>query len=216
MSDKKVIAIDPKIFSFSNNTTRKTRDKTKDKTKDESKIQMKLSKPKKNESLKKRSILNMIRKHQESEYKNKFENTNKNEVQSFNSDFNNATNFFKNLEDNVTKKAINSNHNSTSTLKQHPSLMNPIPKMQQVQPNMINTALPETLQNGTSSINPSTSHISTIINPNILPVPKYGCMKNGNLPTYRSFMNQTRKAQPDIIGGKPDNLPISVKNKNAE
>ena len=27
-----------------------------------------------------------------------------------------------------------------------------------------------------------------------LPPPKYGCLKNGNLPTYRSWVNQTRKA----------------------
>jgi len=27
--------------------------------------------------------------------------------------------------------------------------------------------------------------------------PKYGCLKNGNLPTFRSYMNQTRK-QPEL------------------
>jgi len=29
-----------------------------------------------------------------------------------------------------------------------------------------------------------------------LPIPKYGCLKNGALPTYRTYMNQTRKSAP--------------------
>ena len=68
MSDKKVFEIDPNLFSFSKNKTRKTRDKPTE----DSKIRMKVYRPKKNDSLKKRSILNMIRKHQETEYKNKY------------------------------------------------------------------------------------------------------------------------------------------------
>ena len=50
MSDKKVFAIDPNLFSFSKNTTRKKRDKSNE----DSKIKMKVAKPKKNDSLKKR------------------------------------------------------------------------------------------------------------------------------------------------------------------
>lgn len=34
------------------------------------------------------------------------------------------------------------------------------------------------------------------INTTSLPPPKYGCLKNGSLPTYRNWMNQTRKALP--------------------
>jgi len=34
--------------------------------------------------------------------------------------------------------------------------------------------------------------------PVLLPSPKYGCLKNGSLPTYRSWLNQTRKTRPPI------------------
>ena len=210
MSDKKVFAIDPNLFSFSKNTTRKKRDKPTE----DSKIKMKVSKPKKNDSLKKRSILNMIRKHQETEYKNKFDNSNKkttNDVQHFNSDFKNATDFFKNLEENVTQTASSKPNNHT--IKQYPKITNPLPNTSYIVPSMINTTLPATLNNITNSIKPVINELPTVINTNTA-TPKYGCLKNGSLPTYRSFMNQTRKKQPDIIGGKPNDTPISVKNNN--
>lgn len=35
-------------------------------------------------------------------------------------------------------------------------------------------------------------------NTNILPAPNYGVLKNGNLPTYRSYFNQTQKATPSV------------------
>lgn len=213
MSDKKVFAIDPNLFSFSKNTTRKKRDKTTE----NSKIKMKVAKPKKNDSLKKRSILNMIRKHQETEYKNKFDNSNKkttNDVQNFNSDFKNATDFFKNLENNVTQKAISKPNTNNHTIKQYPTVTNPLPQKPYIEPSMINTTLPTTLNNITDSIKPAINELPAVINTNIAPTPKYGCLKNGSLPTYRSFMNQTRKKQPDIIGGKPPDTPISVKSNN--
>ena len=213
MSDKKVFAIDPNLFSFSKNTTRKKRDKSNE----DSKIKMKVAKPKKNDSLKKRSILNMIRKHQETEYKNKFDNSNKkttNDVQNFNSDFKNATDFFKNLEDNVTQKTISKPITNNHTIKQYPNVTNPLPKTSYIEPSMINTTLPTTLNNIPDSIKPAINELPAVINTNIAPTPKYGCLKNGSLPTYRSFMNQTRKKQPDIIGGKPPDTPISVKSNN--
>lgn len=213
MSDKKVFAIDPNLFSFSKNTTRKKRDKTTE----NSKIKMKVAKPKKNDSLKKRSILNMIRKHQETEYKNKFDNSNKkntNDVQNFNSDFKNATDFFKNLENNVTQKAISKPNTNNHTIKQYPNVTNPLSQKPYIEPTMINTTLPTTLNNITDSIKPAINELPAVINTNIAPTPKYGCLKNGSLPTYRSFMNQTRKKQPDIIGGKPPDTPITVKSNN--
>lgn len=213
MSDKKVFAIDPNLFSFSKNKTRKTRDKPTE----DSKIRMKVYKPKKNDSLKKRSILNMIRKHQETEYKNKFDNSNKkttNDVQNFNSDFKNATDFFKNLEENVTQKASSKPNTNNHTIKQYPTITNPLPNTSYIEPSMINTTLPATLNNITNSIKPAINELPTVINTNVIPIPKYGCLKNGSLPTYRSFMNQTRKTQPDIIGGKPTDIPISVKSNN--
>lgn len=38
-----------------------------------------------------------------------------------------------------------------------------------------------------------------------LPTPKYGCLKNGTLPTYRSWINQTQRNRPEI---NPIQMPI--------
>ena len=72
MSDKKIFAIDPTLFTFAN-TTRKKRGKDNNDTK----IKIKPSnKTNTNMSLKKRSIINMMRKHQETQYMDKFKEPN--------------------------------------------------------------------------------------------------------------------------------------------
>jgi len=40
-----------------------------------------------------------------------------------------------------------------------------------------------------------------------LPTPKYGCLKNGSLPTYRSWINQTQKIRPEI---HPTQMPTQM------
>jgi hypothetical protein len=194
-----VLNIDPKLFNFLNNSTTRKKRAAKDPT---AKIHMKVNnKPKKNESLKKRSILNMIRQHQETQYKNKFENNTNSRVETSSvnsySGFNDAKDFFKNLEENANKQ-VAKNH----TLKTYPSYGDA---------NNIHTSLPSTLTNIANTIVAPTNSRNAIINQTILPVPKYGCLKNGILPTYRTIMNQTRKhipetqlnIHPPIIGGSP-------------
>jgi hypothetical protein len=215
MSEKKILNIDPNLFNFSNNSTRKKRTSPDP----SAKIRMKVNKPKKNETLKKRSILNMIRKHQESQYKDRFENNINSQIEtnSINNygGFNDTKEFFKNLEENANKQ-IAKNH----TLKTYPS---------HGDANNIHTTLPSTLTNVANTIVAPTSFSNAIINQSILPVPKYGCLKNGTLPTYRTIMNQTRKhipetnlnVHPPIIGGSssrsihdPRNSPESFVNAN--
>jgi len=57
-----------------------------------------------------------------------------------------------------------------------------------------------------------------------MPTPTYGCLKNGNLPTYRAMMQQTRKnhePQPNIQvissnGMQPQMIfPMPIDNRNA-
>ena len=204
MSDKKVFAIDPNLFNFSNNS--KTRKKQEKKIPD-SKIKMKVAQPKKQDTLKKRSILNMIRKHQENDYKNKFDPANNKlqskEVMNFNKDFDSAKDFFKNLEENVTKKQATNNH----TLKQYPIINN---TNNQLANNIVSNSLSHDLQDVSTSLKPIVNSIPTTINNNILPTPRYGCLKNGNLPTYRSFMNQTRKNLPNIGGSSIENKDTNI------
>lgn len=199
MSDKKILAIDPNLFSFSNNTTRKKRDKPAT----DPKIKMKTAaKPVNNSSLKKRSIINMMRKHQETQYKQKFDTTSKpstsqTDVSAFKNDFDNAKEYFKNLQETVTKNAVPKNH----TLKQLPNVHSP-PFMQQ--------SNISAMQDVTNNIYTTVTSPTARINTQILPTPKYGCLKNGTLPTYRNMMNQTRKNVPgEYLGGTamPANNP---------
>lgn len=206
MSDKKILAIDPNLFSFSNNTTRKKRDKPAT----DAKIKMKTAaKPVNNTSLKKRSIINMMRKHQETQYKQKFDTTSKpttsnNDVSAFKNDFDNAKEYFKNLQETVTKNAVPKNH----TLKQLPSVHSPP---------VIQHANFTGMQDVTNNVYTTLSSPSTTINTQILPTPKYGCLKNGTLPTYRNMMNQTRKnMHGEHVGGTPmqSNMAMNTNNPN--
>jgi len=204
MSDKKILAIDPNMFSFSNNTTRKKRDKPET----DAKIKMKAAaKPVNNSSLKKRSIINMMRKHQETQYKQKFDTTSKpttsqTDVSAFKNDFDNAKEYFKNLQETVTKNASLKNH----TLKQLPAVHSP-PIMQ--------SANISAMQDVTNNVYTTLSSPTARINTQILPTPKYGCLKNGMLPTYRNMMNQTRKnVSGEIIGGNAMASNMGVNNIN--
>jgi len=210
MSDKKIFAIDPKIFSFSKNTTRKKRQ---NKTTDP-KIKMKArQKPLHNTSLKKRSIINMMRQHQADKYNKSFDSTNpiiptNNEVTAFKNDFSIATDYFKNLKESVKKNTNSLNH----TVKQTPTYVNSLNTNTPV----INT---NTLNNVSNTIHTKVTDPSVNINTSIQPLPKYGCLKNGLLPTYRSLMNQTRKHLPDMVGGGDTsttntNLPTPTSNTN--
>jgi len=192
MSDKKIFAIDPNIFKISNNTTRKKREqKPKEKL-----IKMKAQTiPKKNTSMKKRSIINMMRQHQADKYNNTFNSTNvtkpsQTDITDRNNDFNNAKNYFNNLKETVKKNTNSLNH----TIKQTPTYVN-----------HLNTNIPalntNTLNDVSNMIQTKITDPSVNINPNIHPTPKYGCLKNGLLPTYRTLMNQTRKNIPNIVGG---------------
>jgi hypothetical protein len=210
MSDKKIFAIDPKIFSFSKNTTRKKRQ---NKSTDP-KIKMKARpKPLHNTSLKKRSIINMMRQHQADKYNKSFDSTNpviptKNEVTAFKNDFSIATDYFKNLKESVKKNTNSLNH----TVKQTPTYVNSL----NTNTPIINT---NTLNNISNTIHTKVTDPSVNINTSIPPLPKYGCLKNGLLPTYRTLMNQTRKHLPDMVGGGDTpitntNIPTPTTNTN--
>ena len=207
MSDKKILAIDPNMFSFSNNKTRKK----KPSKPDEPKIKMKpRTKPVNNASIKKRSIINMMRQHQADKYKKTFDTTNpelpkKMDVTNFNNDFSVATNYFENLKETVKNKTNNLQH----TIKQTPTYLNS--NTTNNVPAILNT---NNLTNMSDSIRSKVTDPVVNINQNIQPLPKYGCLKNGVLPTYRTLMNQTRKQQPDISGGSGNN-DTSITNTSA-
>jgi hypothetical protein len=183
MSEKRILTVNPDLFSFSNNKTRKRREKPPD-----GKIKVKSqSSQKREDTLKKKSILKMIREHQEEKLKKMFAGDNNAERSSskpgsIKTEFQEAKEFLQQL----TQK--NDDRRQNSTLKRHSATMPtlslpPLSSMTEI-PNA-NFAIPS-LPISTMEINHA---------------PAWGCLKGGALPTYRTYVNQTRKNYP-VIGGQ--------------
>ena len=49
---------------------------------------------------------------------------------------------------------------------------------------------------------------------NTTPAPKYGCLKNGNLPTYRNYLNKTQTNRPSIQVGGDVKLDSDISSMN--
>jgi len=184
MSDRKILAINPEMFAITKNkNTRKRKAQS-----NTNKIQVRSSKtPKKTETMKKKSILRMIREQQSARHKNQSDivaSVNTTHSNDTSSEFNSAQQFFTNLEKKTQSGPVNLNH----TLKRKPSFENTSTQSSSMYPNILNQVQPEHLE--------ESIHINTTIPPS----PAYGCLKNGSLPTYRNYLNQTRKhVSPPII-----------------
>jgi hypothetical protein len=199
MSEKK-ITVDMNLFKIPDKT-RKKRDSEK---KDGIKVKAP-SEKKRNETLKKRSILKMIRQHQEERYKKLFDEKKGSgaavtpEADNFNKDFKEAQVYLQTL----TEKK---NEEKNKTLRNHHTVQ---PSSLLFHPNTPATEafdkIPPPLSGGVPiSLKPAIQNIG---------VPKYGCLKGGELPTYRTLMNQTRKQPPIISGGMapiptPTSFPV--------
>src|SRR6056300_1495185 len=119
MSDKKVLTINPELFTFSNNNNNKTR---KSKPKEPSQERIRVKKPinRKQDTLRKQSLLKMIRKNQEDRYKRLISNNDKGQNIStynatshsdkFNSDFDEAREYLNKL---TKKTEMNVSKNTT-------------------------------------------------------------------------------------------------------
>ena len=203
MNDKKTLTINPELFSFSNNTTRKKR------AKNTSEIKIKTNAAKKkDDTLKKRSILKMIRQHQEDRYKKLFEDNKTTKTtpvdNNFNKEFQEAKAFLENLTEKNKVEQNLKNH----TLKNYPN--NNLTSM------LFSPSL-DTLAPLNDIITTNITNVPSM-KLNILQPPQYGCLKNGTLPTYRNYMNQTRKniQQPIItIGGNMNTINTNA-NKNKQ
>lgn len=182
MSDKKVFSINPELFSFSN-TTKKKRAPSKER------IKMKpVKNQSKNDTLRKKSILKMIREHNSdrnrenfSKYEEKLKPITKSD------DFEAAKNFFKQMPSTQTN-TVNHTLKNYSNISDNPTIKN-------------NNVIPLNDITNQDNVNvPIDNNIMTL-NKVELPIPKHGCLKNGILPTYRQYMNQTRKNNDNIVGG---------------
>jgi len=224
MSEKKILSINPSIFSFDKRSSRKKRSSNEE----SGKIKIKSNIPKKRtDTLKKKSILRMIRQHQENRYKNLFDekkSASMNQeiqkpalvIEELDKGFKDAQVFLQNLSEKKEKEDKMKNY----TVKNY----NNNNQIETFLTNINNNSGP--VSNATQNIVESVNNISSAVLPkNNLPNPQYGCLKNGNLPTYRNYMNKTRTNQPSIIiGGErqtnqtitnPDNTSSTLLNLQA-
>lgn len=185
MSEKRILTVNPDLFSFSNNKTRKRKEKPPD-----GKIKVKSqSSQKREDTLKKKSILKMIREHQEEKLKKMFVGDNNTERSSSKSaslvetkgsiktEFQEAKEFLQQL---IQK---NDDRRQNSTLKRHSTTI----------PTLSLPTLPSVTEMPNAHFARPSLPISTM---EINPSPAWGCLKGGTLPTYRTYTNQTRKNYP--------------------
>ena len=207
-TEKRTIKINPDLFKVSErNTSRKRKEKG------DLKIKVKTEKPAKNKSLR-RSVLKMIREKQQEEYKKLFSNEKENPKKSqtttnrddFNKDFENSIEYFNSLveKEKETKKETKKDHNNT--IKRYPEqpIHNLYENVSMELPDVFNNVVPVTTSPPMNIQRPAQNRV-------LPPTPKYGCLKNGSLPTYRSIYNTTRRSYPVI-----EQIPISEKPVNTE
>ena len=168
---QKTINVNPDFFNFSNlGNTRKKREKPQNEIKIKSKVSNK------NETLKKQSLLRMIRKHQQDKYKEAVTKP----KQHINDSFTKTKEFLSSLS-----------NDKNTTLKQEPKHRVEVDLLKQELDEINNTQEPVYM------------HTSS---PNVNAQPRYGCLKNGNLPTYRMTMkNNYMQAQPQSQIEKTNN-----------
>jgi hypothetical protein len=210
MSEKKTIHINPDLFSFSKNTTKKK------KTPNENisspiKIKTNMHHTPTPRTLRK-SVLKMIRENQEKSLKNIYSEKNNqpklSPTDDFDNDFNQSLNFFSKLTQKKEEELKQANPNiHNSTLKKYP---NPQPNSILLQPNQ-SVPLNENVQLEfpTEFSLPLQQSIykeppMPIARP--LVPPSYGCLKNGSLPTYRNWKHQTQRVYPPIQNQPNTNL----------
>jgi hypothetical protein len=194
MSEKKTIQFNPDLFNFNTNKTRKKRS---DGNNNEIKIRTKSAAKSKLDTLKKRSILKMIRQHQEQNYQkllgkdilpDKKKQLETSYEESFKSNFENSKEFLDNLVKENNKKQTNELLNRTiKNYGQQPNslLYDKITENIGLQlPSDISTTFENTALDGNMKL-------AAPINLNIQP--NYGCLKGGSLPTYRNWINKTQK-----------------------
>jgi hypothetical protein len=186
MSQQKTIHINPELFKVKNNT-RKKRDGT-------NPIRIKSTIENKNKTNRNR-ILRYIREQQEKNYQDLITENKKNETETvingagvgsnkisldddtFVSDFKDSIAYLKNLvEEEDKKKQTVLNHNSTLKYRTN---------------NTTNVGGGDNIQLYTE--NDSSMHLKPRTT---YPLPTYGCLKGGKLPTYRNYMSQTLKNTP--------------------
>ena len=218
MSEKKTIQINPELFRFT--TTNKTRKK-----RDESNKPIKIktsTKPVSSKTVRNR-LLKYIRQQQDTNYKQQFSST-PNQIipkptsttgsneSGFESDFEDSLKYLSSIAEknqNAISPEYKRRHNAT--LRQLPPTTESLLYGSTLGNTAFDTNVGLELPDVFNDVAPS----STTESPMLLQrsphpaIPKYGCLKNGALPTYRMWKNQTLRAPPISTPG-----PTSMRGTN--
>ena len=185
----KTISINPDLFRFTNE--RKSRKKPPHKSKPDIKVRSQVKEKDKQKKMRKQHVLRFIREQQERNTRNLMETTEnkskkKSQVSSntagdFNSDFDESLKYLSSLSENTKPVESSALHNQT--FRHYPvQTSSPIAEFEPL------------VYTGSLENHPVTSPIS--LQPPKLSnssAPKWGCMKNGSLPTYRTWKTTTQK-----------------------
>ena len=195
--DKKTIQINPELFKVSGNTTRKQRKPR------ENKNPIKVRAPTKtpNTSTLKKNILKMIRNHQQKTTP-KEQPTEGTGVPK--SEFEQSMQFLDTIHEKKDKSNGDAKKEKRLRKAKNHTIRNVMPIQQASvyvpahvpsKPNVV-ASMPPTIRLDTM---PKPDNATPIV----LAPPKYGCLKNGNLPTYRTWKNQTQRTSPMVPIPRP-------------
>lgn len=186
MSSKKTISISPDLLSGkSSSKTKKRRERKKKPTN--------VLKP----NTLKKALLKRIKEHAAKERSNQDNKTETREEEAFANDFDKHLNYLTNLSKEKRKN---------KTQKKQLSHNSP----DEIQTPVVNIDLPRELESSPSPVPSQDFKSTTSFSPNRTP-PPYGCLKNGNKPTYKQWKRQTQKKMDtiDIIDPEPKSEPSS-------
>jgi len=184
----KIIDIDENLFRIpSKSGSRKKRE-----TNNNNKIKIKSTISEKPKSLKRNHILKFIREQQEQNHKKMLNNDpnirhdSDDYKENFNTSFGDTLGYLMNLVEDDKRQTKNTFPSQQSTLKNRPVHEN------------VSMNIPSSLQDISHSLSHEQSSPITLSEPVKTNSPSWGCMKNGNLPTFRSWKNQTQKIPLNI------------------
>ena len=207
MSDKKIIAINPELLSFSNFSAGKTQ-KKREPVQKELKIKSPTEPRKGSTKTLRNKLLQYIRKTQEENYR-KMHSGESPEITSRvvsakpppftgNNTFEDSIAFMNNIQDQVKHSVAQPSRPSNPvvhTLKNYQSLSTPLV-------NQVYNTINENVVDYTHNITPE-HYEGPTMSMKIPESPQWGCLRGGNLPTYRSW--KTQKYRPTIAGANTAN-----------
>ena len=171
----KTISINPDLFSFS--SSKRASQKKKNHKEQTQAIKIKPHKDK-NKQVRKQHILRFLRRKQEDNYKKLLEGDTSRQPKTqvyepFNSDFDESLKFLKDVTESNDNKHNFTSKNRNSNIASVSSILTPIDiKTDDLETNHLSLSKP------------------TIINAS---TPSWGCLKNGDLPTFRDWKKSTQK-----------------------